>query len=67
MSSKTRTPREIILQNIACRCDDRIGLNFDGSWCIPGDTEHGAAALEDSVAVKVFSPVREDYLPRGTT
>ena len=33
------------------------------SWCIPGDTEHGATALEDSVAVEVFSPVREDYLP----
>jgi len=33
------------------------------SWCIPGDTEHGAHALEDSVAVEVFSPIREDYLP----
>ena len=35
------------------------------SWCIPGDTEHGAKALEDSVAVEVFSPLREDYLPQG--
>lgn len=35
------------------------------SWCIPGDTEHGATALEDTVAVEVFSPVREDYLPQG--
>jgi quercetin dioxygenase-like cupin family protein len=34
------------------------------SWCIPGDTEHGATALEDSVAVEVFAPVREDYLPQ---
>lgn len=32
------------------------------SWCIPGDTEHSAAALADSVAIEVFSPVREDYL-----
>jgi quercetin dioxygenase-like cupin family protein len=32
------------------------------SWCIPGDTEHSAAILEDSVAIEVFSPVREDYL-----
>jgi hypothetical protein len=24
------TPREIILANIECRCDDRIGMNFDG-------------------------------------
>ena len=35
------------------------------SWCIPGDTEHGAKAPEDSVAVEVFSPLREDYLPQG--
>jgi len=30
---------------------------------IPGGVEHGAEVLEDSVAVEVFSPVREDYLP----
>lgn len=33
------------------------------SWCIPGNAEHGAKVIEDSVAVEVFSPVREDYLP----
>lgn len=33
------------------------------SWCIPGNIEHGADIIEDSVAVEVFSPVREDYLP----
>jgi len=33
------------------------------SWCIPGGVEHGADILEDSVAIEVFSPVREDYLP----
>ena len=33
------------------------------SWCIPGKVEHSAEALEDSVVVEVFSPVREDYLP----
>jgi len=33
------------------------------SWCIPGTVEHGAEILEYSVAVEVFSPVREDYLP----
>lgn len=32
------------------------------SWCIPGHTEHGAKAMEDTVAVEVFAPVREDYL-----
>ena len=33
------------------------------SWSIPGGTEHSAVVLEDSLAVEVFSPVREDYLP----
>lgn len=49
-----------------------ISLHIDGkeydvktgdSWCIPGDVEHGAKILENSVAVEVFSPVREDLLP----
>ena len=35
------------------------------SWCIPGGVEHGADILEDSVAIEVFSPVRDDYLPDG--
>lgn len=33
------------------------------SWCIPANVEHSAEVIEDSVAVEVFSPVREDYLP----
>ncbi len=33
------------------------------SWCISGDVEHSAEALEDSVVIEIFSPVREDYLP----
>ena len=32
-------------------------------WCIRGGVEHEALVLEDSVAVEIFSPVREDYLP----
>lgn len=34
------------------------------SWCVPGGVEHWAEVAEDSVAIEVFSPVREDYLPR---
>jgi quercetin dioxygenase-like cupin family protein len=34
------------------------------SWCIASNVEHGAMILEDSVAIEVFSPVREDYLPK---
>jgi quercetin dioxygenase-like cupin family protein len=33
------------------------------SWTIPGGVEHGVTVLEDSVAVEVFSPVRDDYRP----
>ena len=33
------------------------------SWCLPGGLEHSAEALEDSMIIEVFSPVREDYLP----
>jgi quercetin dioxygenase-like cupin family protein len=36
------------------------------SWNIAGDVEHGAIAIEPSVVVEVFSPVREDYLPYYT-
>jgi len=33
------------------------------TWSIKGDLEHRAEILEDSVAIEVFSPLREDYLP----
>jgi quercetin dioxygenase-like cupin family protein len=33
------------------------------SWCIPGDVLHCAEIIEESVAVEVFAPVREEYLP----
>jgi quercetin dioxygenase-like cupin family protein len=33
------------------------------TWYIPGNVEHKAEVLADSVAIEVFSPVREDYLP----
>ena len=33
------------------------------SWSIPAGTSHGASIIEDSVAIEVFSPVREDYIP----
>ena len=43
------------------------GTSFEvspgGAWCIPGGAEHGAEIHEDSTAVEVFAPVRDDYLP----
>ncbi|MDZ7579668.1 MAG: hypothetical protein U5R30_03345 [Deltaproteobacteria bacterium] len=35
---------------------------YGDSWNKSGGTRHCAEALEDSAAVEVFSPVREDYL-----
>jgi quercetin dioxygenase-like cupin family protein len=43
--------------------DETHDVRCGDSWCIPGDVDHGAAILQDSVAIEVFSPVREDYLP----
>ena len=42
---------------------DKLEARPGDSWCIPGDLEHSAEALEDTVVIEVFSPVREDYLP----
>lgn len=42
---------------------DEYETQAGDSWCIPGGVEHGADILEDSVAIEVFSPVRDDYLP----
>ena len=33
------------------------------SWSIPGGILHKATVVEDSVAIEVFSPLREDFLP----
>lgn len=38
-------------------------LHKGDAWIVPGGIEHGAKVFEDSIAVEVFSPVREDYLP----
>jgi quercetin dioxygenase-like cupin family protein len=42
------------------------GETFDAGpgdcWCIQSGVDHEALVLKDSVAVEVFSPVREEYL-----
>jgi len=43
--------------------DDLHDCGPGDSWCIPSGVEHGAEVLEEALAVEVFSPVREDYLP----
>ena len=44
---------------------DRVNEMREGdSWVIPGNITHQATILADSVAVEIFSLVREDYLPK---
>ena len=43
--------------------EEEFEVNPGGSWVIPGNVEHSAKIIEDSVAIEVFAPVREDYLP----
>ena len=33
------------------------------SWSIPENIEHQVSIMEDSVALEVFSPLRNEYLP----
>jgi len=35
------------------------------SWTILKNIPHGAFVVKDSIVIEVFSPVREDYLPRN--
>jgi hypothetical protein len=43
---------------------DRTGLLIEGTgWSVAAGVRHGARALEESVVIEVFAPVREDYLP----
>jgi quercetin dioxygenase-like cupin family protein len=45
--------------------EDTFETRPGDTWCIPSNTPHSAVILEDSVAVEVFSPLREDYLPEN--
>lgn len=43
--------------------DEAFTVEPGDSWCIRSNVSHSAEILADSVAIEVFSPVREDYLP----
>ncbi len=43
--------------------DETFEAEPGDSWCIPADVDHHGQAVEACVAVEVFSPLREDYLP----
>ncbi len=61
-------PHEQIGYLVSGRMELTIGdqvheVNPGDSWCIPGGVPHSANLIEDSIAIEVFSPLREDYLP----
>lgn len=43
--------------------DDVQEIRPGDSWMIPGNVEHHAKILADSVALEVFAPRRDDYIP----
>jgi quercetin dioxygenase-like cupin family protein len=45
--------------------DEKFDVEPGDSWCVLSNVEHRAEILADSVAIEVFSPVREDYLPHN--
>lgn len=43
---------------------DRHEIKPGDSGAIPSNVEHGAETIKNSVAIEIFSPVREDYIPQ---
>lgn len=54
----------LVSGHIRLQIGDKLHEVLPGdSWCIAGGVQHRAEIVADSVAVEVFSPVREEYLP----
>jgi quercetin dioxygenase-like cupin family protein len=45
--------------------EDTFEVEPGDSWNVPGNIRHRAEILAETLAVEVFSPVREDYLPKN--
>jgi quercetin dioxygenase-like cupin family protein len=45
--------------------DEIFEVEPGDSWNVPGDVRHRGEILADTLAIEVFSPVREDYLPEN--
>ena len=45
--------------------NETVEMGPGDSWNVASNVEHGAEIIADSVAIEVFSPVREDYLPKS--
>jgi len=52
----------VITGRVRFRIGDREAEVVPGdSYMIPGEVPHSAVALEDSILIEVFAPVREEY------
>lgn len=36
-------------------------LEAGDSWCVPGNVDHEVEVIEDSIAIDIFSPPRDEY------
>jgi len=43
---------------------EEIVVGPGDAWCIPGDVPHAAEIIEDAVVIEVFSPRRDEFLPK---
>ena len=41
--------------------DEERELREGDSWCVPSNVPHMVTTLEDSVAIDIFSPPRDEY------
>jgi quercetin dioxygenase-like cupin family protein len=39
-------------------------VHVGDSWNIPANEIHGARIIDNSIAIEIFSPAREDYIPK---
>ena len=52
----------LVSGNILLHIDkEKYEMKKGDSWCIPKNIPHQAEVLEDSIALEIFSPPREDY------
>lgn len=43
--------------------DETKELSAGDSWIIPSEAPHEVTAIEDAVALDIFSPAREEFIP----